>query len=70
VIKSLDWQIELSKDKGSIQQLVRYGFSDLKKIVLHNGMVSGTREDTKCIAFSRLPKRIVLKSKRKKVDNL
>ncbi len=47
-----------------------YGFSDLREIVQHNGMVSGTREDSKHIASSRQPKRIVLKSKRKKVDNL
>lgn len=53
-----------------IRRLVRYGFSDLREIVQHNGIVSGTREDSKHIASSRQPKKIVLKSKRKKVDNL
>jgi N-acetylmuramoyl-L-alanine amidase len=41
-----------------------------EEIVQHNGIVSGTREDSKHIASSRQPKKIVLKSKRKKVDNL
>jgi N-acetylmuramoyl-L-alanine amidase len=44
--------------------------TNLREIVRHNGMVSRTREDSKYIVSSRQPKKIVLKSKRKKVDNL
>jgi len=48
---------------GFIRLLARYGFSDLRVIALHNGMVSGIRDATNRIASSHLLKRIVLKFK-------
>jgi len=55
---------ELFKAKDFTQQLIRYVFSELREIVLHNGRVIGTQADTNRI-FSPLAKKIVFKSKRK-----